>query len=1023
MALALICLKPKRRSRREMQLRLPYASNFAVALLLLTGAIAHAGRTIRSGEGIGAERLYQPRPETLAVGHPRLTTDAGRWKLTWEAPPVVAGYDNVPFSHYLVYAGAVPAPEELITSPFDPFTQLPETDQPARFFSVKAVYGPAASSRHLRGAGRDPEAILDFEEGDLNLTSYSQAEDRQADRWELTDRQALPGSRRSLRLFGNTWKQLSQERIDLDSATVWQLGILATGSAGELQGFGIGDGENELIYTFHGKETWWDQSWQIANQDSRARNRWNLWRLAVGYDWSIRFGYDGAITRFFFINDNDTTNPAGEVYFDNLLDITGDIPPVPEVKVRWRVDPSVEAEGTLVRFLSLIENRDPDGVTLEWDFGDGTMGRGWTPWHVFPDGFWRVGITALGNEGFIGRKSLVVEAGEVRQRESILIGLAGDVMLARRYEEAGGIIDRLGPEAVFARIRHRTTAADMFSVNLECPLTDEGTPHPTKDITFRGRPENVAGLVYAGIDVATLANNHVSDYGDRGLEETTQVLDAAGIGWTGAGLNEYQSLQPVFRTVRGLRVGFLAYANRTGRDYNARPYLDAGFDKAGHAYFSADNIIRSVPDAAAQCDLLIIAVHAGSEYSEAPMGYDPTSPYPTWSDERVVLEARVDSASRELSHLAIDLGAGLVVQAHPHVLQGFEVYNGVVIASSMGNFAFDQNFWETWPSAILWAEVDRSGVRAVEIEPVFVDNYLPTPAVGSLGAKILDRLANFSRDLNGLVLPDYQRLRARVVIDQSDLTRQSSAHETAGRMRWIASDGVWRSEPLRLDAGGFPAALEALLAEAMDAGWRVRVGRELLLVGGIEQEGAEVWNFNSQYEGRDSAVVRSGRWSAFLRRNAGQQDAVTDLIQRIPVRGPADHLTLCGWLKTDGARNASLQARWFRFRYDAQQQNIYGDSLVEGRFSGDREWFYVWQDLALPQNAAFMSPRWQNYGPQEGTGYLRVDDVELIRWEEWIDAPEGRLEFDIPSDLFYMQVETRRPIETVRARYRTVRFE
>ncbi len=68
-------------------------------------------------------------------------------------------------------------------------------------------------------------------------------------------------------------------------------------------------------------------------------------------------------------------------------------------------------------------------------------------------------------------------------------------------------------------------AADITIANLESPLTNQGIPHPTKSVVFRGSPEDVVALTYAGIDVVTIANNHIIDYGLEGLQQTQSVLE------------------------------------------------------------------------------------------------------------------------------------------------------------------------------------------------------------------------------------------------------------------------------------------------------------------------------------------------------------------------------------------------------------------------------------------------------------------------------------------------------------------
>ena len=93
--------------------------------------------------------------------------------------------------------------------------------------------------------------------------------------------------------------------------------------------------------------------------------------------------------------------------------------------------------------------------------------------------------------------------------------------MGRRYEDDDGIISTQGVEALFEPTRDLLgMAADLSVANLEIPLSDQGYPHPTKSIVFRCAPENVSGLIYGGIDVVSLANNHILDYMEPAMIQT-----------------------------------------------------------------------------------------------------------------------------------------------------------------------------------------------------------------------------------------------------------------------------------------------------------------------------------------------------------------------------------------------------------------------------------------------------------------------------------------------------------------------
>src|SRR5215813_2420087 len=105
------------------------------------------------------------------------------------------------------------------------------------------------------------------------------------------------------------------------------------------------------------------------------------------------------------------------------------------------------------------------------------------------------------------------------------LAVAGDTTLGYNLQthvdemlEGGVLPEYVWP--VYPRgIREVLDAADLALVNLECPFTDRGEKL-AKNFNFRARPELVKVLESASVDVVTLANNHLMDYGAEGLEDT-----------------------------------------------------------------------------------------------------------------------------------------------------------------------------------------------------------------------------------------------------------------------------------------------------------------------------------------------------------------------------------------------------------------------------------------------------------------------------------------------------------------------
>lgn len=316
---------------------------------------------------------------------------------------------------------------------------------------------------------------------------------------------------------------------------------------------------------------------------------------------------------------------------------------------------------------------------------------------------------------------------------TVSIDAMGDFMLARGVAT---MVQRHGPEWPFARVSDRLRTADLRFGNLEFALTDRGT-QTHKDYTFRAPPNAVQSLSWAGLNVVDLANNHVLDYGGQGLLDTVTALARNGILHAGAGADAESAHAPAIVEINGLRIAWLAYVNvpdDSVTGFVARS-LEAGPGRPGVAWGTADAIGRDVSVARQHADLVIVALHAGFEYTAEP-----------------------NSVQKELAHAAIDAGAALVLGAHPHVLQGLEYYHGGLIDYSLGNFIFDLDESDLahygLPSVltiILRVSLDAHGVTGLEVYPAIINrnDFRPEPVLGDAARLVYDRLYQLTNALNG----------------------------------------------------------------------------------------------------------------------------------------------------------------------------------------------------------------------------------------------------------------------------------
>lgn len=300
-----------------------------------------------------------------------------------------------------------------------------------------------------------------------------------------------------------------------------------------------------------------------------------------------------------------------------------------------------------------------------------------------------------------------------RPPASISIAAVGDLMFARDIVDLTG---SEGPGYPFARVMPLLGGTDLLLGNFEGTFTERGVALD-KTYTFRAPPDRVASLAGAHFSAVSLGNNHVGDFGRESVEDTLAALQGANIGAAGAGLDAAAAHRPL--VLHGPQ-GSIALLSYSGVGDSA--FADGA--RAGVARAAIEGMRADVAAARPLADFVVVALHAGIEYSREPTAFQ-----------------------RDFDRAAIDAGARLVIGHHPHVLQGWERYHDGLILYSLGNFVFD----------LEWADFDamgpppfQTGVAVVtlradaapqlDFRPVYIDadEDRPRPATPSEAGPILD---------------------------------------------------------------------------------------------------------------------------------------------------------------------------------------------------------------------------------------------------------------------------------------------
>lgn len=223
----------------------------------------------------------------------------------------------------------------------------------------------------------------------------------------------------------------------------------------------------------------------------------------------------------------------------------------------------------------------------------------------------------------------------------------GDIMLGRSVMTKSLRLEN--PNYPFMNVADLLRSADVVFSNLENPIVDN-CPHVDSGFKFCSDPKMIEGLKYAGVDVVSLANNHILNYRKEGFEQTKKYLDLNGIKWVGDG-------NLVIIEKNKIKFGFLGFNFLTAKPQNKD--LD---------------LIRN---SKRKVDILVVSVHWGEEYKDKPS-----------SHQRLL--------ARQLS----EAGADYIVGHHPHWIQEIEKIGNTEVYYSLGNFIFDQ----------MWSEETKKGM-------------------------------------------------------------------------------------------------------------------------------------------------------------------------------------------------------------------------------------------------------------------------------------------------------------------------
>jgi hypothetical protein len=286
--------------------------------------------------------------------------------------------------------------------------------------------------------------------------------------------------------------------------------------------------------------------------------------------------------------------------------------------------------------------------------------------------------------------------------EPVTLAFGGDV----HFEGAIGVRLARDPATTLGPIASLLRRADLAMVNLETAITDRGTP-AGKEFTFRAPPSALAALKAAGVDIATMANNHGEDFGVAGLRDSLAAAEAANFPVAGIGRDAKEAFRAHRFTVKGQRIAVIGATQVL--DASLAAAWSAGDGKPGLASaYDEKRLLAAVRAARASADTVVVDLHWGRELMNCPI-----------------------DRQRALAPKLVAAGADVVVGSHAHLLLGGGFLRGAYVHYGLGNFVFYSRGGVTAQTGVLLLTMRGRAVTRVRWAPAVISGGIPIPLQGA----------------------------------------------------------------------------------------------------------------------------------------------------------------------------------------------------------------------------------------------------------------------------------------------------
>ena len=309
-----------------------------------------------------------------------------------------------------------------------------------------------------------------------------------------------------------------------------------------------------------------------------------------------------------------------------------------------------------------------------------------TIWHKIYQNSLNVLIDKFNGEEDKNKRIKVLES----TGETTTLSFIGDVSLADNWyimpkydQRRKGIYGILSEDIV-----NLLNQSEITIANNEFTISNNGEKLPNKYYTFKATPERLKIYKEMGVDLVTLANNHIYDFGEVAFQDSLKSLEENDIPYIGAGRNIEEATAPFYFIANGYKIAFL---NAT----RAEKFIltPEATETSGGVFRCYDPtlLIQQIEKVKQTSDFVVTLIHWGKEDS----------------DELETVQ--VDTAKQY-----IDAGADLIVGTHAHTLQGIDFYHDKAIIYNLGDFIFNN---ETKDTAVFQFFINHEGNFQYKIIP------------------------------------------------------------------------------------------------------------------------------------------------------------------------------------------------------------------------------------------------------------------------------------------------------------------